>query len=227
MDAGFPPLYVILDAIWLKTPPVEVLLEMAESGVTLVQYRDKQASPRRLFEISSELARTGASLGDSEKTGLRLILNDRPDIAWLSGAAGVHVGQQDLAAEDARAIMGPSRWVGISTHTLEQVDAADRTSADYVAFGPIFWTATKERPDPLVGLPGLAAARQRTRKPLVAIGGITIERAAEVFAAGADSLAVARDILAANHRGDSARAYLETAARMGLPKQRQSPNNSR
>lgn len=218
MDAGFPPLYLILDAIWLKTPLAEVLVEMAESGVTLMQYRDKRASARRLFEISSELARAGASLGVSKKRGIRLIVNDRPDIALLSGAAGVHVGQQDLAVEDARALVSPGCWVGISTHTLEQVDAADRTSADYIAFGPIFSTATKERPDPLVGLDGLAAARQRTRKPLVAIGGITIERAADTFAAGADSLSVARDVLTAERRGARARAYLETAARIGLPK---------
>ncbi len=131
----------------------------------------------------------------------------------LAAAGGVHVGQDDLGVEQARGIVGPDRWVGVSTHTLEQVEAADRTSADYVAFGPVFPTATKEHPDPVVGLRLLSEARARTRKPLVAIGGITLERAAETYRAGADSLAVARDLLAAADPGARARAFLEEAAR--------------
>jgi thiamine-phosphate pyrophosphorylase len=118
-----------------------------------------------------------------------------------------------LSVEDARSLVGPNCWVGVSTHTLQQLVAANRTSADYVAFGPIFATKTKDRHDPVVGITGLAAARALTRKPLVAIGGITLENAAGIYAAGADSLAVARDLVLAERPGARARAYLDIAAR--------------
>ncbi len=127
----------------------------------------------------------------------------------LAGAGGVHVGQNDLGVEEARAICGPERWVGISTHNLEQVAAADQTSADYIAFGPIFPTATKQNPDPVVGTEFLRKAQQMTRKPLVAIGGITLERAAEVYRAGADSLAVIRDLICVPNPGARVREYLK------------------
>jgi thiamine-phosphate pyrophosphorylase len=139
-------------------------------------------------------------------------VNDRPDIALLAGAGGVHVGQEDLSVEEARAICGSDRWVGVSTHTLEQLASADRTSADYIAFGPIFQTVTKKNPDPIVGTEMLRKARQMTKKPLVAIGGITLERAAEVYRAGADSLAVIRDLICAPNPGVRAREYLDVAA---------------
>jgi thiamine-phosphate pyrophosphorylase len=222
MIIAFPPLYAILDALWLKTSQpsspemalsqeLALAQELAEAGVQLLQYRNKRATSRQLFEVGSALSKHLSSLTGVSR--VRFIMNDRPDIAVLTGAGGVHVGQEDLPVEAARALVGPDRWVGISTHNLDQLAAADRTSADYLAFGPIFTTATKQRPDPLVGLEGLAAARAKTRKPLVAIGGITLENAAEVYAAGADSLAVARDILAAERPGARARAYLEVAAR--------------
>jgi thiamine-phosphate pyrophosphorylase len=109
-------------------------------------------------------------------------------------------------------VCGAGRWVGVSTHTLEQLAAADRTSADYVAFGPIFHTATKKNPDPVVGTELLRQARAITKKPLVAIGGITLERAAEVYRAGADSLAVIRDLICAPDPAVRAREYLDVAA---------------
>jgi thiamine-phosphate pyrophosphorylase len=144
---------------------------------------------------------------------VRFIVNDRPDIAAIVGAAGVHVGQEDLPVEDARRICGPPLWVGVSTHNLEQLREADRTSADYIAVGPIFPTGTKENPDPVVGIDFLRAARRLTRKPLVAIGGITIESAPDVFRAGADSVAIIRDLLAAPDPGKRAREYLAVAER--------------
>jgi thiamine-phosphate pyrophosphorylase len=179
---------------------------LAGSGVELIQYRDKTASSRRYFEISRQLSNV---LGPR---GARLIVNDRPDVALLAGAGGVHVGQEDLGVADARAVCGPDRWVGVSTHTLEQLAEADRTSADYVAFGPIFQTATKKNPDPVVGTELLRKARAITKKPLVAIGGITLERAAEVYRAGADSLAVIRDLICAPDPAVRAREYLDVAA---------------
>jgi thiamine-phosphate pyrophosphorylase len=214
MNIVFPPLYAIIDADLAKTSELSFAEMMAESGVEILQYRSKHATSRQLFEVCSALARQWPHLARNSQRTLRFIVNDRPDVAALVGAGGVHVGQHDLGVEQARAIVGPQSWVGVSTHTLEQVAAADRTSADYVAFGPIFPTATKEKHDPVVGLDVLAQARRRTRKPLVAIGGITLERAEEVYRAGADSLAVTRDLMAALDPVARARAFLETAARV-------------
>jgi thiamine-phosphate pyrophosphorylase len=202
MTLVFPRLYVIMDAVLLQKPELLIAAMLAESGVELIQYRNKLASSRTLLQVSSQLA---AAL---RPRGVRFLVNDRADIAALAGAGGVHVGQEDLSVEEARRICGPEAWVGISTHSLDQVREADRTSADYIAFGPIFPTETKEKAGAAVGCDLLRRARGLTRKPLVAIGGITLERAAEVYRAGADSLAVARDILRAPDLGARAKEYL-------------------
>jgi thiamine-phosphate pyrophosphorylase len=215
MSVAFPTLYAIIDPSLLKVSELSFAEKMAESGVQLLQYRDKHAATRQIFEVSNLLSHRLSSLARTAMRPVRFIVNDRPDIARLVGAGGVHVGQHDLGVEQARAIMGREPWVGVSTHTIEQVEAADRTSADYVAFGPVFVTATKEQADPVVGLRLLAEARTRTSKPLVAIGGITLERAADTYRAGADSLAVARDLLAFPDPGARARAFLNEAARAG------------
>jgi thiamine-phosphate pyrophosphorylase len=206
MNLVFPRLYAIIDPTLLTISELALAESLAGSGVELIQYRDKTASSRRYFEISRQLAHV---LGPR---GARLIVNDRPDVALLAGAGGVHVGQEDLGVEDARAVCGVDRWVGVSTHTLEQLAEADRTSADYVAFGPIFQTSTKKNPDPVVGTELLRKARAMTKKPLVAIGGITLERAADVYRAGADSLAVIRDLICAPDPAVRAREYLDVAA---------------
>lgn len=206
----FPPLYAILDPSLLTSPVTDFAAKLAVAGVELIQLRDKHAPARRLYGESQELVRSLAATG---KQGVRLIVNDRPDIATMVGAGGVHVGQEDLPVEAARAICGHDMWVGVSTHNLAQLREAARTSADYIAVGPIFPTVTKDNPDPVVGIDFLRLARQETRKPLVAIGGITIESAAEVFRAGADSVAVIRDLLAAKDPSSHAREYLEIAAR--------------
>ncbi len=204
----FPPVYAILDP-QVASSSVSVLAEtLANAGITLIQLRDKHSPARRTFEQASVLAAILA------RRGVRFIVNDRADVALLAGAAGVHVGQTDLPVEDARKICGPGRWVGVSTHSLEQLGAADRTSADYIAVGPIFPTGTKENPDPVVGVDFLRQARKMTAKPLVAIGGVTRESAAELFSAGADSIAVIRDLLAAPDPGARAREYLGIAERM-------------
>ncbi len=206
MNLVFPRLYAIIDPTLLTISELELAEALAGSGVELVQYRSKTASSRQFFEVSRNLSSFFKS------RGVRFVVNDRADIALLADAGGVHVGQDDLSVEDARAIVGPGRWVGFSTHSLEQVAAADRTSADYIAFGPIFPTATKKNPDPVVGTGLLKQARRLTKKPLVAIGGITLERAAEVYRAGADSLAVIRDLIAAPNPAVRAREYLDVAA---------------
>ena len=204
----FPALYAILDASGGSGQDGSLGEMLAEAGVGLIQIRDKKASTRELYGASKKLAESLRSLG------VRVIVNDRPDIAAMTGAGGVHVGQEDLPVEAARRICGNQSWVGVSTHNLEQFREANRTSADYIAVGPIFSTATKENPDPVVGLELLRTARHLTKKPLVAIGGITIESAESVFRAGADSLAVVRDLNAAEDPAQRAREYLAVAKRV-------------
>lgn len=206
MPDSFPPLYAILDLAFLDSN-ADIAEALAESGVRLIQLRDKTASARALFDASKKLVSRLAP------RSVRLVLNDRPDIAAMVGAGGVHVGQEDLPVEEARKICGLGRWVGVSTHNLEQFRAATATSADYIAVGPVFSTATKANPDPVVGIDFLRAVRPLTRKPLVAIGGITIESAEELYRAGADSLAVVKDLLDVPDPGQRAREYLKTAAR--------------
>ena len=186
-----PPLYAILSAGVFPGPPDEWARRLAAAGVTLIQYRDKRATTLDLLHNASRLAALSGSLN------FRFVMNDRADIAALAGAHGVHIGQDDLPVEAARRVVGPGRWVGVSTHNLDQLRAALATSADYIGVGPIFPTSTKANPDPVVGLDFIRQARSLTAKPLVAIGGITAERAAAVYAAGADSIAVAADLASA------------------------------
>jgi len=213
MSLVFPPLYAIIDAALLKTSELSFAEMMAESGVELLQYRNKHATSRELFEVSQSISAKLSRLARPGAYEPRFIVNDRADIALLVTAKGVHVGQQDLSVEEARTVVGRNGWVGVSTHSLAQLDAADKTSADYIAFGPIFPTTSKENPDPVVGLDLLREARQHTRKPLVAIGGITLERAADTFRAGADSLAVLRDLIVSEDPVARARLFLREAAR--------------
>lgn len=202
MDFPLPRLYAIIDPAQAGARSVWELADvLLAAGVRLVQFRDKRASSRELLERCLQV-------GERVRTYQGVfIVNDRADVAQAAGAAGVHLGQEDLPVELARRVLGPGKLVGASTHTLPQVVEADHSSADYVAFGPIYPTAGKERPDPVVGLEGLRAARQATRKPLVAIGGITAENARLVIEAGADSVAVIRDLLQAPEIGRRVEEY--------------------
>ena len=204
----FPALYPIVDPSLTRAPLVPLGESLAAAGVRLIQLRDKSSTARQLYVAATSLT---AALSPR---GVRVIVNDRPDIAAMVGAGGVHVGQEDLPVEDARRICRAPLWVGVSTHNIEQLREAARTSADYIAVGPVFPTATKENPDPVVGTDLLREARRITDKPLVAIGGITLDRAEEVFRAGADSLAVIGDILSAGDPVARAREYLAIAARV-------------
>ena len=182
-----PRLYAIVDAQVLSVRAVSLedfASGLRAAGVTLVQYRDKTGSPRQILQAAAVLREIFSG------SNTTLLMNDRADFAVLAGFDGVHVGQDDLSPEDARAVVGPHRIVGVSTHNDDQLRAADQTSADYIAIGPIFATGTKQNPDPVVGLAGIRNARVLTRKPLVAIGGITRENARSVIDAGADSVAV-------------------------------------
>jgi thiamine-phosphate pyrophosphorylase len=162
--------------------------ELAAAGVTLLQCRNKQGTARQMLDQARELR---SRLGPNVK----LIMNDRADLCLAAGFDGLHVGQDDLSPDSARRIIGPARWLGVSTHNPEQIAEADQTSADYLAIGPVFATTSKANPDPVVGLAGVRRAREHTRKPLVAIGGITRANARSVIDAGADAVAVISDLL--------------------------------
>jgi thiamine-phosphate pyrophosphorylase len=180
-------LYPILDAGVIETRGVSVMTfanELRAAGATLLQYRDKSSGPQSIL-------RNAKVIVDAFKgTGAILIMNDRADLAALARWDGVHVGQGDLLPDDARKVLGNGKVIGLSTHTEAQVIAADASVADYVAIGPVFATGTKLDASPVVGLEGVRRARALTRKPLVAIGGITRENARSVIDAGADSVAV-------------------------------------
>jgi len=204
----FPALYAILDPALTAEPLISVAHKLVSSGLRLVQLRAKRSPARKIYADSRELVEQLSHLG------VRVIVNDRPDIAAIAGAGGVHVGQEDLPVEEARKICGNACWVGVSTHSIEQLRAADLTSADYIAVGPVFPTLTKYNPGPVIGMDFLRRARALTRKPLVAIGGITVESAGEVFRAGADSVAVIRDLMAAPDPAARAAEYLSIAERV-------------
>lgn len=202
MRLVLPKLYVILDAALISSDELDLALKLADAGVRLLQYRNKAASPREVLENAKRLASHLAPRGVS------FIVNDRPDVAVLSGAKGVHVGQDDMDVEAARRVIGTDKWVGVSTHNLVQFQRALATSADYMAVGPVFPTESKANPDPTVGVEFIREVRNLTEKPIVAIGGITLENAALVMASGADSVAVISDILCARSPVERASQYL-------------------
>jgi thiamine-phosphate pyrophosphorylase len=223
--AQIPRLYPILDAAFLPGDKslITVATELASAGVMLLQYRNKFGSARVMLEQARELrrlfgprnqnphfSRNQGEVGHAENP-IRLIMNDRVDLCLAADFDGVHVGQDDLSPESVRKIIslgnpGWERWLGVSTHNPEQLRQADLTSADYLAIGPVFATSSKEKPDPVIGLEGVRRARALTRKPLVAIGGITRSNAASVIEAGADSVAVISDLL--RDPGKSAEEFL-------------------
>jgi thiamine-phosphate pyrophosphorylase len=183
-------LYAILDAAGF--PSLALLLNAAEeivdAGVKIIQYRNKFGDGVPILTQARELKRL---------VGMRatLIMNDRADLCLAAEFDGIHVGQDDLSPKKARRIIGQDRWLGVSTHNPEQVAEADGTSADYIAIGPVFATASKKNPDPVIGLEGVRRARELTRKSLVAIGGITRQNCSSVIEAGADSIAVISDLV--------------------------------
>jgi len=183
---ALPRLYAIADAQFGN--PVEIAGRLFEGGARLVQIRNKTAGAGELLRQVEEVLQIAPA-------DALVLVNDRADVARLSNAHGVHLGQDDLRIEDARAIVGEPSLVGFSTHNDEQAVAADRLPVDYIAVGPIFHTNSKKNPDPVVGIDRLAQICRALRKPVVAIGGITLERSSEVYGAGAASIAVIGDLL--------------------------------
>jgi thiamine-phosphate pyrophosphorylase len=202
-----PRLYAILDvdvARRLGHDPLTVTDAWLRAGVRLIQLRAKGLESGALLELADRL------LLAVHPAGARLIVNDRADIARMADAGGVHVGQEDLSPAAARDIVGPGRWVGLSTHDEVQVRAALREPIDYLAIGPVFETTTKAAAGPVVGLAGVeraAALAGAAGVPVVAIGGITLVEAPRVLAAGAAAVAVITDLLT-GHPEDRAGEYL-------------------
>ena len=176
-----PPVYPIIDNLLAA----EAFLE---AGAGILQFRYKGFWSREVFAVAQTVGKL------CSEAGALFVVNDRADYARILGA-GLHLGQEDLLPSDARVILGPDAVIGFSTHNSAQMTAAENEPVDYVAFGPVFPTLSKEHPDPTTGIEGLRAVRALTRRPLVAIGGITRGNASLCWNAGADSVAVIGDLL--------------------------------
>ncbi|MDE1161672.1 MAG: thiamine phosphate synthase [Acidobacteriaceae bacterium] len=202
-----PKFYPILDKETLDRRGIRVSCfagELARAGVKLLQLRDKRGEPQEVLRSASAIKHA------FDGTHCQLVLNDRADLARLAGWSGVHVGHTDMPPAEVRELLLTDAFVGVSTHNDQQVLAADAGCADYVAIGPIFATGTKLDADPVVGLEGLRRARALTRKPIVAIGGITRQNAQSVLDAGADCVAVIGGLFIPGERpGKVASDFLE------------------
>jgi thiamine-phosphate pyrophosphorylase len=189
-----PRFYPILDTALVERrglDPVETAAAILGAGASILQYRCKSFFSRERYLELERIARL------CEQSRAVLVVNDRADLAKIF-AAGLHLGQNDLLPSDARRVTGESIIIGFSTHNEQQMRDAASQPADYLAFGPIFATSSKENPDPVVGLDGLRCRRALTDRPLVAIGGITRSNARSVLDAGADSVAVIGDVYPVN-----------------------------
>jgi thiamine-phosphate pyrophosphorylase len=198
-----PVLYPITDRRLAGGRSHAVIVRLlAEGGATLVQVREKEMSDRDLAAAVKECVAV---------SGVRIIVNDRPDVALVAGAAGAHLGEDDLPAPVARAILGRRAVIGVSTHTVADAVGACAMGVDYVALGPIFETASARVRRAPLGVGAVAEAAAAMTRPLVAIGGITLATAAEILAAGAASVAVISDLLGAADIPARVEAYLRLA----------------
>ncbi|MDT5293861.1 MAG: thiamine-phosphate pyrophosphorylase [Acidobacteriota bacterium] len=199
-----PTLYAITDRRLSGLSHAEQVARLCEGGAGVVQLREKHLSPREFYDEAE------AALRVARERGVRVIVNDRADIALTLGADGVHLGQDDMPPDAARALLGAEAIIGLSTHSVGQAVAAARLPLDYIAVGPVFATSSKDNPEPVVGLEGVRLVREAVgRIPLVAIGGVTRENARSVLAAGADSVALIGALLAP---GDPAEITRRTRA---------------
>lgn len=191
MSLSLPKLYPITDTTLSGLSHAEQIELLAAGGATFIQLREKKAWSREFYDAAL------VAMSVARKLGVQVIINDRVDIAIAVKADGVHLGQDDLPPEHARRLLGDSRLIGFSTHTVEQALEADSTPVDYIALGPVFATSTKANPDEIVGLETISEVSRRVSKPLVAIGGISLDTARSVIDAGADSVAVISELLSA------------------------------
>jgi thiamine-phosphate pyrophosphorylase len=202
----FPPLQAIVDvdvAIAAGWQPLDLAARYLDGGAPWLQVRAKHLRTGLMLELCDgvvELARP---------YGATVIVNDRVDVARLSGAGGVHLGQDDLSLSDARELLGRDAIIGVSTHSRAQAIAAAQGPVSYVAVGPVFATRTKATGDHAIGLELVRIVAEASTHPLVAIGGITLDSAPRVRAAGAAAVAVITDLLAAEDPGARVREYLK------------------
>jgi len=180
----------------------EIVAAAVRGGATMVQLREKEATTRAFVEQARALKATLAPLG------VRFVVNDRLDVALAVDADGLHVGQDDMPVAEARRLLGPGKIVGLSITSLSQARAADAASVDYLGVGPIYQQQTKEDASPPLGVEGLRAIRALTRKPIVAIGGLTPDNCAPLLAAGAEGFAVVSAIVAADDPETAARRFV-------------------
>ncbi len=206
MKFALPKIYPITDVRLAGISHTAQIEHLAAGGAELIQLREKLAPSGEFFRSAQE------AMEIAREKGIRIILNDRLDIALMAGADGVHLGQDDLPPEGARKMLGDDAVIGISTHNVEQARSAIAMPIDYIATGPIFPTKTKENPDDVVGLDGLRRVRDAIgHRPLVAIGGITIENIRSVFDAGADCVAVIGALYADPDKiADKLREFIDT-----------------
>lgn len=185
-------LYLVADAGFAAGRDLPALAAAAvEGGVTVVQLRAKDLSARDFLSLALEVG------GRLKTSGVPLVINDRVDVALACGAAGVHLGQDDMPVTAARKILGKDRLIGVSVNTLEEAMEAEKLGADYVGLGPVYPTATKETDLAILGPEGIARIKQVLGIPVVAIGGITAANAPDIARAGADGIAVVSAILGA------------------------------
>jgi thiamine-phosphate pyrophosphorylase len=197
------PLYAILDTGLSKgRSPTAILRELLKGGCKLIQLRAKELSSGDFFALAKE------ARGLSREAGSLFIVNDRLDIALASQADGVHLGQKDLPLAVARKLMGKEKIIGISTHDLAQALEAERGGADYVGFGPIFGTATKDTGYSPRCLEMLREVRKAVKIPVVAIGGITEENVTQVWNAGASAAAIISDLMGADEAAEKVKRIL-------------------
>ncbi|HEV2862803.1 MAG TPA: thiamine phosphate synthase [Pyrinomonadaceae bacterium] len=210
MRIKLPKLYPITDRRLSGLSHAEQVARLCEGGARLVQLREKHLPPREFYREAEEALRV------AQGWGARVVINDRADVALALGADGVHLGQDDLPPAAARELLGDAAIIGFSTHGLEQAVEASRMPVDYVAVGPVFQTSSKENPDPVVGLEGVRRVREGMTETLslVAIGGITADRARPLLEAGADSLAVIGALLTAEDPAGITRLTRDFLARL-------------
>lgn len=200
-----PKIYPITDSRLSTLSHAEQVRKLASAGCRFVQIREKFATPHSFYTQLLEAKKA------ADELGVTLVVNDRVDIAIAAGIDAVHLGQDDLPPAAARQMLGENAVIGYSTHSVEQAIEAAAFPLDYIAIGPIFPTNTKENPDPVVGLNGLSRVRDAIGdKPLVAIGGITLDSLHQVFSAGADSVAIISGI---HMLGNISANYIELQAR--------------
>jgi thiamine-phosphate pyrophosphorylase len=204
-----PKLYPITDRRLSGQSHAEQVARLIQGGATFIQLREKHLSPREFYVEAEEALKVARS------NGVKLVINDRADIALALGADGVHLGQDDMPPRAARALLGERAVIGCSTHSVEQAIAAARLPVDYIAVGPVFATTSKEKPDPQVGLEGLRRVREAVGSvKLVAIGGVTHENGPSVLAAGADSVAVISALLSLEDPSEIARLTRDFLTRL-------------